>query len=767
MTVCEANGWLFDLYAESGSMILWIITAQGERLRLADAFEPVVFMAGSEPEVAACAAALARDGHAEPEGWTARREFYSGGMQRVFAVRLLRAASWKQALGRCAHRFPGIEWFNADLQPEQVYGFERDTFPLMRCTVRYEGNRLLELIGEDDRWATGYAMPSLRVAELSGEGSLAGRRPRLASLSLASEGRTVVWDDPETILQGFQEALDSHDPDVILTSGGDGFLFPLLLSAADEQRFPLRLDRDDSLRGQTIRTQGRSYMSYGRVLYQAPEYPLRGRWHLDRQNSFTLSNNGLDGLAEVARLSRLPVQRIARRSIGTGISSVQLDRAWREGVLVPWKKTYPEGWKSAAQLLKSDRGGLVYAPETGFHEDVVELDFVAMYPSIMARFNISPETVNCPCCSNERVPEIGYTVCERRSGLVSRALAPIIEKRVRYKALRQQAKQAGDTAAYERWHARQDALKWMLVCCFGYLGYRNARFGRIEAHEAVSAYSREMLLRARETCEARGWRMLHANVDCVWIVKPGFREEEIGELCTEIEQATGLNIALEGIYRWLAFLPSRQVEGRAVPTRYFGLFCDGTLKYRGIECRRGDLPVFVKRHQLEFLQRLAVIAPTAAAYRKALSAMLEWIAELEGRLWRNEVPLSELAVHQSLSQEPDEYHGHGAQALAARQSIEAGIGLHAGERLSYLFVSDPVRARRVRLVRLIDADTSCDPGAYVRLLRRAMNTLLWPMGHQLDEQRITPAWEPHPEEAAARRGPVRSKSPQLDFLVGL
>ena len=45
------------------------------------------------------------------------------------------------------------------------------------------------------------------------------------------------------------------------------------------------------------------------------------------------------------------------------------------------------------------------------------------------------------------------------------------------------------------------AEKWLLVTCFGYLGYKNARFGRIEAHEAVTAYGREALLRAKEAAE--------------------------------------------------------------------------------------------------------------------------------------------------------------------------------------------------------------------------------------------------------------------------
>ena len=53
--------------------------------------------------------------------------------------------------------------------------------------------------------------------------------------------------------------------------------------------------------------------------------------------------------------------------------------------------------------------------------------------------------------------------------------------------------------------------------CFGYLGFKNARFGKIEAHECVNAWGREVLLRAKEAVEARGYHVLHALVDCLWV----------------------------------------------------------------------------------------------------------------------------------------------------------------------------------------------------------------------------------------------------------
>ena len=59
------------------------------------------------------------------------------------------------------------------------------------------------------------------------------------------------------------------------------------------------------------------------------------------------------------------------------------------------------------------------------------------------------------------------------------------------------------------------------MTCFGYLGYKNARFGRIEAHQAVTAYGREALLRAKEAAEDLGFTVLHMYVDGLWVHKPG------------------------------------------------------------------------------------------------------------------------------------------------------------------------------------------------------------------------------------------------------
>src|SRR5208282_81625 len=117
-----------------------------------------------------------------------------------------------------------------------------------------------------------------------------------------------------------------------------------------------------------------------------------------------------------------------------------------------------------AELLVADRGGFIFEPELGVHEGIGELDFSSLFPNIMSKKNISPETVRCKCCpdSANRIPELDWNVCERRpEGIVPKAVKIIVEKRMKYKRL-EQVTEGEERARYE---ARRDALKWVGVAC--------------------------------------------------------------------------------------------------------------------------------------------------------------------------------------------------------------------------------------------------------------------------------------------------------------
>ncbi|HSL91287.1 MAG TPA: DNA polymerase domain-containing protein, partial [Candidatus Limnocylindrales bacterium] len=461
------------------------------------------------------------------------------------------------------------------------------------------------------------------------------------------------------------------------------------------------------------------------------------------RNSFLFGETGLPGLFELCRLSGIPLQRMARSSPGTAISSMEIARALERGILVPYKKREPEEFKSGADLVTTDKGGLTYLPRPGLHENVGELDFASMYPSLMARYNISPETVNCACCGGHPpggrpgmpVPEIGAHTCVRRRGLIPETLAPILAKR---RLLKERQRAAAEPSERDFFRKRQTAMKWILVVSFGFLGYKNARFGRIEAHEAVTAWGREKLLLAKEIAEREGFLFLHGLTDAVWVKKEGAAEKEYRELAERIGKETGMPIALEGIYRWLAFLPSKRNPSVAVPNRFAGAFASGEIKARGIAMRRSDVPPFIAAFQRALLSRMAE-AGDMAALREMLPELREMAGEAALTLREGRIPPEALAVSRRLSKAPGQYVANTVAAAVTRELCGRGVTLHPGSKIRYLLTGEGARAAaprprvkadagaRGRAIGFLDGSESPDLAQYEEMLREAADELLWPV----------------------------------------
>ena len=148
---------------------------------------------------------------------------------------------------------------------------------------------------------------------------------------------------------------------------------------------------------------------------------------------------------------------------------------------------------------------------------------------------------------------------------------------------------------------RVKMLKWILVTAFGYQGYRNARFGRIECHEAINAYARELLADLAAAAETAGYRVVHGIVDSLWL-RPLDRDRrpDPEAFARRMSEQFGLPLGYEGRYRWIVFLPA-VTHGLGVPNRYYGLYEHGEFKLRGIGGRRHDTTGLVRRFETEVL----------------------------------------------------------------------------------------------------------------------------------------------------------------------
>jgi len=272
-------------------------------------------------------------------------------------------------------------------------------------------------------------------------------------------------------------------------------------------------------------------------------------------------------------------------------------------------------------------------------------------------------------------------------------------------------------------------LKWVLVTAFGYQGYRNARFGRIECHEAINAYARDLLASLLPEAERAGYAVVHGIVDSLWLTPADpARTPDPEAFARAMSARFDLPLGYEGRYRWVVFLPA-VTHGLGVPNRYYGLYEHGEFKLRGIGARRHDTTGLVRHFEAELLA-LFRGARDAAGFRALLPRALARADRFAEAVGRGTWPLDELLVTHRLGQAPEAFVTFTDSVAALRQLDAAGAVRGAGEKVRYVVLDRRSRSwrERVRAAELLRGDERYDVGAYLELLAREAETMLAPFG---------------------------------------
>lgn len=741
------SGWLFDAYTLNGNMIFWIkkdnsattIRVEDKRWNHKIYVAADMFLLKSLIENNEILSMI------KEYDFPSRYELITDVKKsRVLELKLrdstyaLKLAKKIERMGR----FGQFRLYNVDILPEQSYFYEHNIFPLMKCKVHVSNSKLNWIRNEDNIWSTEYRLPlfndiNLKVFPKINEGKIPRFTDSIASVTIQNcdtKDTIHIQGSEIDILYQLVKEIKKINPDFILTEDGDSFTFPYLKHRSEINQVDLILDRE-GIPLRRSKKDGTSYFAYGRIYFKPSTAKLFGRIHIDTYNSFVLNESGLQGLYELARICRLPLHTASRASIGKCMSSLQFYNATRNDILIPWKPTLTEHPKSLGDLLTADRGGLIFEPIIGVHENVAELDFVSLYPTIMFKKNISAETVICNCCSRSKlhVPELlNYHICEKRRGIVPISLEILLKKRAIYK---DKKNSTTDPKLKKIYDARQTALKWVLVTSFGYLGFNNAKFGRIDAHIAVCAFDRQILLQTIRMAESHGFEILHAIVDSIWIKKKKdtINKNDYDNLKTEIENKTGFPISFEGIYKWIVFVPSKNNTILPVANRYFGVFEDGTVKIRGIESRRHDTPEFFSNVQ----QNILNIMSEANSIREVRNLMpkVSDVVQMYLTLLKNrKVPINDLVLTKRISKNVDEYENRNTVELDALLQLNStGKSLKAGQILKYVITDYYRKNSRKRSVpfELIKSKTVYDAKRYCELLTETCNSVTEPFGLKL------------------------------------
>jgi len=606
--------------------------------------------------------------------------------------------------------------FDVDFSPEFRVCLDRDESPVPERPPRVLH---MELSREA---AAAEDLTELRIAPRAVPETVADATGPPA---LESAGETT-----RDVLETVRTRLAEEDPDVVVVERTD--VVPLLADAARERDFDLGLARQPAGLSRELpayqQLAGAStFESYGRVRHSPSRYNIPGRVLIDRSNTFFYHETNLAGCLDLVKRSRKPLQELSWASIGNVLTAMQIREARERGVLVQWRAWRPERFKTAATLHDADRGGTTLSPEVGFHEDVHELDFSSLYPNIICEFNLSPETVRCRCHDGDDVPELGYPVCDE-AGYLPDVLQPVIDDRAEMKAkLREGGLSAAEREALQ---GQSNALKWILVSCFGYQGFSNAKFGRIEVHEAINAYARDILLTAKETLEAGGWRVIHGIVDSVWVTPRADADDRtpLPELAAAISDEVGITLEYEGAFDWVAFCPLRDGQAGAL-TKYFGRRRepDGSdaYKMRGIECRQRSTCEWVadlQRECIELLEAHREPEPVCDHLQLALRELRE-----------GAVDATELVLRTRASKDLDEYSRRSRTVAALERAEQSGMETHPGQDVRYVVVDDAKQSReRVRIAAEVTPSTAYDVAFYREQAIRSVGSVLSPLGWDSD-----------------------------------
>lgn len=718
----EYTGWLFDLYIQKDKVVLWLVGEDRKPHSFTQSFQISFYVGGLFPRLRQLWKFLrSREERIELQRMQ-RRDLHDG-MKDVLEVKLLDLSRFDDLFKEMNQRFPDLLYYDVDIPFILRYAAQYGVFPLGRCKVEVKrGWEISRVIPLDSPWELDPYLPELRVLEIRPDANPAHAAPRSLSIRFDRFKYCLPLDNPRKLLSCINSALLQYNPDVILTSFGDIWLFTYLEQISKETGIPFNPNRD--LNRSVHRKKEISFVNYGRAHYRAEQVHLFGRWHVDDQNGMTYGDYGLLGAIEQARVTGLPVQEIVRRSPGAGIAAMQTLTALKRGILVPYQQQKGEVPKTYNQLVASDRGGLVFEPLPGVFPNVAILDFMSMYPSIIVEYNISPETVGVEESETLFIPEMGIKI-SAKEGLVPDALRRMVEKRIRIKqALKTMDK--NDTR-YIRYKASKNALKWLCVVAYGRLGFANSTFGRINSHEVVSFIGRKVLLKAKEIAEAHGFTVLHAYVDSLFICRrDAANEQDFQPLVDEIEQEMNLPIEVEQIYSWMAFVSSRQNPNLSVANRFFGLQPDEEYKIRGLAFRRDDTPQFVANTQLEILQLLAKEKDPSRLVR-LFPEVLRLLQDKLSALCNGNVPLEELLVTQRLSRELDEYRVPSPAARAAGQLQAVRKNIQMGQNVQFIYVKTK---QGICAWGLPDAVNPAwvDTAKYKELLFRAVYEVLQPLG---------------------------------------
>ncbi|MCS7385950.1 MAG: DNA polymerase II [archaeon GB-1867-005] len=510
--------------------------------------------------------------------------------------------------------------------------------------------------------------------------------------------------DERTLLENFASYIVEVNPDVIVGYNSNRFVWPYILARAKSlnARIPLSrefsepqtsiyghisiagranvdmLDYAEDLYAIKIKTLG-NVADYLNVKPKEEQFLLKPPWvyqywgdqsrrpdllkHSMEAAELTLkiAEKALPFAIQLSSVTGIPLDQVLAAPVGFRVEWFLIRQAFKENELIPNRVERP---------YVPYRGALVLKPIKGLHENIAVIDFSAMYPSLMIKYNISPDTYIPPDESLSPdecfiAPEVGHRFRKSPPGFFKRVLEKLLALR---KQIKEQMKLL-DIASpeYLILDNRQKAIKVIANACYGYTGWLGARWYVKPCAEATAAFGRETIKEAIDIARRISLRIIYGDTDSLFVK---YVPEKVDAFIAEVEREIGLEIKIDKIYEACIFTEAAK--------RYAGLLQDGRVEVIGFEAVRGDWCELAQEVQLKVIEIILK--------RRSPSAAAEYVRKVVDDLRSKRVPFEKLIIWKTLAKSLNEYEVDAPHVRVARMLLSAGYSLEVGDKVGFVII---------------------------------------------------------------------------------
>jgi len=377
----------------------------------------------------------------------------------------------------------------------------------------------------------------------------------------------------------------------------------------------------------------------------------------DVVSTYGLAEKLLPFAIQLSSISGLPLDQVGASSVGARVEWMIFYEAVKRGELAPNREERP---------YETYKGAVVLEPRPGLHEDIAVIDFSSMYPSIMMKYNVSPDTLVIGDCNDCYVaPENNYRFRKTPEGLYPGLLRVLVESRRKVRELMKNYPE--NSPDWVLLNERQRALKVMANAMYGYCGWLGARWYRREVAEAVTAWGRNLLKTVIEKARSLGLPIIYGDTDSLFVKNIG---DKVDALINYINNELGFDVKVDKVYRRVLFTEAKK--------RYVGLTIDGEVDIVGFEAVRGDWAEVAKDVQ----ENVAEIVLKTGDVGKAVA----YVKSIIDKLKAFQFDIDDVIIWKTLDKSLNEYKVLTPHVAAAKQLIEAGYKVGKGDMIGYVIV---------------------------------------------------------------------------------